>query len=247
MIGVASQSTEPARHGLTLIKLRWFAQANIGRRNGGTRSFGSPEPGVGFMKRSSLLFIIPALALAACAGSKRVTEKTSPQELGPDVGYVAFHYERADKEVAEIHLRHAATGKDYSFRLDRPSGSLYFAIAAWKVYEKSFGDTTTPTLVVIPLPAGEYDCRLLRLEVEQPDWKALLLQMPPARASRSLKGRTLSVALDTVTYIGTYRTRARAKFFGGIDYEVEVIDDGEERAARLGIQRAFRKQLLAIK
>jgi hypothetical protein len=145
-----------------------------------------------------------------------------------------------------MHLRHVTMGKDYSFRLDRPSGSFYLVIAALKVYEKSFGDTTSPSLVVIPLPAGEYDCRFLRLEVEQPAWKALLLQMPPAQDSRSLKGRTLSIAADTVTYIGTYRTHAKAKFFGGIDYKVETVDEGDERAAAIGSEGALRKRLLPL-
>ncbi|HEX2612893.1 MAG TPA: hypothetical protein VHO02_04805 [Fibrobacteria bacterium] len=183
-----------------------------------------------------------SMALLGCAG-KRVGEKTPPQELGPSVGYVAFRYERANGEEAELLVRRVATGENYHFSLDRTPNSMYFGVGGLKLYEKKFGDTTEPSLVVLPLPAGEYECRFLTLKVDQPAWRAMF--MPPARDTRSMGKRALSVAADTVTYIGTYRTRAEARFFGGIAYKADLADDGDERAAA-GLTLPFRKRLLSL-
>ena len=185
--------------------------------------------------------------LAACAGGKRVSESTSPQELGSSVGYVAFRYERmGDREEAMLYLRNVETGDQYRFSLDRTPNSMYFALGPMKVYEKRFGDTTTSSLVVVPLPAGEYACQSLRVKVEYPGWMAFLHQRNEAVRYFPLKGAPLSVAADTVTYIGTYRTKSKVRFFSGVDYRVETIDDGDQRAAEKGITAPFRKRLLPL-
>jgi hypothetical protein len=185
------------------------------------------------------------MGVFGCAG-KRVNEKTSPQELGSSVGYVAFRYERENDESAELNIRHSATSEDYRFRLDKGTNSVYVTLLAWKVYEKKFGDTVQPPLVVVPLPAGEYECRRLDLSAKFPTWLAFLLQTGGRSDARFLKGKTLSVAADTVTYIGTYHTQAKAKFLGGVDYRVKTVDDGDARAVKSSLKLPFRKRLLAL-
>jgi hypothetical protein len=186
-----------------------------------------------------------ATLLIACAG-KRVTSTTSKDELGGAVGYIAFRYDRENREWAELNVKHIETGKTYRFALSQSVSSVSAFVGPFVVYQKFLGDTVPPPLTLIPLPTGEYECRYLRLEIAHSPWMAFLMQMPSAEAIRSMKGLTFSIGTDTATYIGTFYTRAKAKFFGGIEYQAETVDDGIERAEAIGIQTNFRKTILDL-
>lgn len=188
--------------------------------------------------------VLLSFALIGCAGT-RVTEKTPPETLGPDVGYVAFRYDRENDEHAVMALRRAGTEDEYRFALSKTGGAFVFAIGPVKAYEKPVGDTARRALTLMPLPAGDFEYVGIRLEVPLPAWQAFLRQESSKQEFVSLKGRTLRIAKDSVTYIGTFRSRAKARVFG-VDYALSVVDDGAARADSVGVRDVLRTELLAV-